>query len=125
MTIEITNESGVAIDETVLLRLTEHNLAELHVSADADVAILLVDDQRGRPVGLSTRRRVLGQFFVPQIEEFVAQILGASTGEVFQDDALALAGLDSDPRQAQYPSRERPRDAHRMDRAVGNPARRP
>jgi probable rRNA maturation factor len=44
MTIEITNESGVAVDETVLLRLTEQNLAELHVSPDADVAILLVDE---------------------------------------------------------------------------------
>jgi metalloprotein, YbeY/UPF0054 family len=44
MTIEITNESGVEVDETVLLRLTEHNLSELHVSADADVAILLVDE---------------------------------------------------------------------------------
>ncbi|MFT4052195.1 MAG: rRNA maturation RNase YbeY [Microbacterium sp.] len=44
MTIEITNESGVAVDERVLLRLTEHNLAELHVSPDADVAILLVDE---------------------------------------------------------------------------------
>ena len=44
MTIEITNESGVDVDETVLLRLTEHNLAELHVSPDADVAILLVDE---------------------------------------------------------------------------------
>jgi probable rRNA maturation factor len=44
MTIEITNESGVAVDETVLLRLTEHNLAELHVSPDADVALLLVDE---------------------------------------------------------------------------------
>ncbi|MDC7802750.1 rRNA maturation RNase YbeY [Sphingomonas sp. BLCC-B65] len=44
MTIEITNESGVEIDETVLLRLTENNLAELHVSPDADVAILLVDE---------------------------------------------------------------------------------
>ncbi len=44
MTIEITNESGVQLDETVLLRLTENNLAELHVSADADVAILLVDE---------------------------------------------------------------------------------
>ena len=41
---EITNESGVEIDETVLLRLTEHNLAELHVSPDADIAILLVDE---------------------------------------------------------------------------------
>jgi len=44
MTIEITNESGIAVDETVLLRLTERNLAELHVSADADVALLLVDE---------------------------------------------------------------------------------
>ncbi|BDV30710.1 rRNA maturation RNase YbeY [Microbacterium terricola] len=44
MTIEIGNESGVDIDETVLLRLTEHNLAHLNVSADADVAILLVDE---------------------------------------------------------------------------------
>ena len=44
MTIEITNESGVEVDETVLLRLTEHSLAELHVSPDADVAILLVDE---------------------------------------------------------------------------------
>ena len=44
MTIEIGNESGIPIDETVLLRLMEHNLGELHVSADADVAILLVDE---------------------------------------------------------------------------------
>lgn len=44
MTIEITNESGVDTDETVLLRLMEHNFRELHVSADADVAILLVDE---------------------------------------------------------------------------------
>ena len=44
MTIEISNESGVAVDETVLLRLLEYNLAELHVSPDADVAILLVDE---------------------------------------------------------------------------------
>lgn len=42
--IEINNESGVEIDETVLLRLTENNLAELHVSPDADVAIVLVDE---------------------------------------------------------------------------------
>jgi len=44
MTIEIGNESGMDVDETVLLRLTEHNLAQLHVNADADVAILLVDE---------------------------------------------------------------------------------
>ena len=44
MTIEISNESGIRVDETVLLRLMEYNLAELHVSPDADVAILLVDE---------------------------------------------------------------------------------
>ncbi|MDL9979652.1 rRNA maturation RNase YbeY [Microbacterium candidum] len=44
MTIEITNESGYAVDETVLLRLMEYDLAQLHVSADADLAILLVDE---------------------------------------------------------------------------------
>jgi probable rRNA maturation factor len=44
MTIEITNESGIDVDETVLLRLMEYDLAELNVSADADVAILLVDE---------------------------------------------------------------------------------
>jgi probable rRNA maturation factor len=44
MTIEISNESGFAVDETVLLRLMEHDLAELHVSPDADLAILLVDE---------------------------------------------------------------------------------
>ncbi|GAB3601961.1 rRNA maturation RNase YbeY [Microbacterium aureliae] len=44
MTIEISNESGVAVDETVLLRLMEHNFAELHISPDADVAILMVDE---------------------------------------------------------------------------------
>ena len=44
MTIEITNESGIDVEETVLLRLTENNLAELFVSPDADLAILLVDE---------------------------------------------------------------------------------
>lgn len=44
MTIEINNESDHQIDEQVLLRLMEYNLAELHVSADADVAIVLVDE---------------------------------------------------------------------------------
>lgn len=44
MTIEINNESGMAADETVLLRLMEHHLGELHVSADADLAIVLVDE---------------------------------------------------------------------------------
>ncbi|GAA4357330.1 rRNA maturation RNase YbeY [Microbacterium rhizosphaerae] len=44
MTIEITNESGYEVDETVLLRLMEYDLAQLHVSPDADLAILLVDE---------------------------------------------------------------------------------
>ena len=44
MTIEISNESGIPVDETVFLRLMEYNLGELHVSPDADVAILLVDE---------------------------------------------------------------------------------
>ena len=44
MTIEINNESGHEVDEQVLLRLMEYNLAELHVSSDADVAIVLVDE---------------------------------------------------------------------------------
>jgi probable rRNA maturation factor len=44
MTIEINNESGIEIDEPVLLRLMEYDLAELHVSPDADLAIVLVDE---------------------------------------------------------------------------------
>jgi probable rRNA maturation factor len=44
MTIEINNESGIPVDESVLLRLADHNLAELHVSPDADLAIVLVDE---------------------------------------------------------------------------------
>lgn len=42
--IEINNESAISIDESVLLRLTDRNLAQLHVSPDADVAIVLVDE---------------------------------------------------------------------------------
>jgi probable rRNA maturation factor len=44
MTIELTNESGVEVDEAKLLRLVAYDLAELHVSADADVAVILVDE---------------------------------------------------------------------------------
>jgi probable rRNA maturation factor len=44
MTIEITNESGMSVDETVLLRLAEYNLGQLRVSSEADLAILLVDE---------------------------------------------------------------------------------
>ncbi|WP_261163858.1 rRNA maturation RNase YbeY [Microbacterium sp. Marseille-Q6965] len=42
--IDINNESGFEVDEAVLLRLTQHNLAALRVSPDADVAIVLVDE---------------------------------------------------------------------------------
>ncbi|GAA4190185.1 rRNA maturation RNase YbeY [Microbacterium oryzae] len=42
--IDINNESAIEIDESVLLRLTQHNLAQLHVSPDAEVAIVLVDE---------------------------------------------------------------------------------
>jgi probable rRNA maturation factor len=42
--IEINNESAITVDETVLQRLTDFNLAQLHVSPDAEVAIVLVDE---------------------------------------------------------------------------------
>lgn len=42
--IEINNESAITIDETVLQRLIDYDLAQLHVSADAEVAIILVDE---------------------------------------------------------------------------------
>lgn len=42
--IEINNESAIEVDETVLQRLTDFNLAQLHVSPDAEVAIVLVDE---------------------------------------------------------------------------------
>jgi len=44
MTIEITNESGVDVDEGKLLRLADYALGELRVSRDADLAIILVDE---------------------------------------------------------------------------------
>ncbi|MFT4220271.1 MAG: rRNA maturation RNase YbeY [Microbacterium sp.] len=44
MTVEITNESGVEVDEAKLLRLVSYALSDLHVSPDADVAIVLVDE---------------------------------------------------------------------------------
>ena len=42
--IDVNNESAIDVDESVLLRLTRHNLAQLHVSPDAEVAIVLVDE---------------------------------------------------------------------------------
>ena len=44
MTIEINNESGVAVDESRILALASFALDAMHVSPDADVAILLVDE---------------------------------------------------------------------------------
>ncbi len=44
MTIEINNESAIAIDETRLLRLADFVLGELNVSVDADLSIILVDE---------------------------------------------------------------------------------
>ncbi|WP_110588997.1 rRNA maturation RNase YbeY [Microbacterium suaedae] len=42
--IEINNESGVDIDADALLRLVQHDLNALHVSPDAELAIVLVDE---------------------------------------------------------------------------------
>lgn len=42
--IEINNESAIDVDEAVLQRLTDFNLAQLHVSPDAEIAIVLVDE---------------------------------------------------------------------------------
>ncbi|WOF24669.1 rRNA maturation RNase YbeY [Microbacterium betulae] len=42
--IDVNNESGIGVDESVLLRLAQHDLAQLHVSPDSEVAIVLVDE---------------------------------------------------------------------------------
>ena len=42
--IDINNESGVEVDLDLVLRLAEHHLNALFVSADADLAILMVDE---------------------------------------------------------------------------------
>ncbi|WP_378145808.1 rRNA maturation RNase YbeY [Cnuibacter sp. UC19_7] len=44
MTIEINNESQVEVDETAILRLAAFALEQMHVHADADLAIVLVDE---------------------------------------------------------------------------------
>ena len=44
MSIELNNESGVAVDEAALQRLAIFALDYLHVHPDADLAILLVDE---------------------------------------------------------------------------------
>ncbi|MEN9751273.1 MAG: hypothetical protein RLZZ600_320 [Actinomycetota bacterium] len=43
MSIELSNESGVAIDEAALLRLATYALDAVHVHRDAELAITLVD----------------------------------------------------------------------------------
>lgn len=44
MSIEITNESGVEVDEAALVRLSAYALDYMHVHPDADLAIMLVDE---------------------------------------------------------------------------------
>ena len=44
MSIEINNESGAPVDEGALQRLATFALDHLHVHADADLAILMVDE---------------------------------------------------------------------------------
>lgn len=44
MSIEVNNESVIAVDETALLRLATFALDLLHVHPDAELAILLVDE---------------------------------------------------------------------------------
>jgi hypothetical protein len=48
MSVEINNESGIAVDESSLQRLITFALDLLHVNADAEVAI--VDGAAARPV---------------------------------------------------------------------------
>ena len=43
MSIELSNESGVAIDEAAILRLATYALDAVHVHRDAELAITLVD----------------------------------------------------------------------------------
>lgn len=44
MTIEVNNESNVAVDEAALQRLAVYALDAMHVSPEAELAILLVDE---------------------------------------------------------------------------------
>ena len=44
MSIEINNESAIQVDEVALQRLAVYALDALHVHADADLAIVLVDE---------------------------------------------------------------------------------
>jgi len=44
VTIEVNNESGVTVDETILVRIAAFALNQLHVHRDAELAIVLVDE---------------------------------------------------------------------------------
>lgn len=44
MTIEINNESGVSLDEAIVLRLATFALDQLHVHRDTDLAIVFADE---------------------------------------------------------------------------------
>lgn len=44
MSVELTNESGLAIDEESLQRMTLFGMSRMRVHKDADVAIVLVDE---------------------------------------------------------------------------------
>ena len=45
MSVELTNESGVPVDEESLQAITLHAMAQMKVHPDADVAIVLVDEK--------------------------------------------------------------------------------
>jgi len=44
LSIEINNESNIPVDEAVILRLAAYALDAMHVHADAELAIVLVDE---------------------------------------------------------------------------------
>ncbi|AWB86602.1 rRNA maturation RNase YbeY [Mycetocola zhujimingii] len=44
MSIEINNESAIPVDESVILRLADYALGVMHVSSEADLNIVLVDE---------------------------------------------------------------------------------
>jgi probable rRNA maturation factor len=44
MSVELTNESGVELEEETLQQITQHAMAHLRVHAHSDVALVLVDE---------------------------------------------------------------------------------
>ncbi|MFM6973617.1 MAG: rRNA maturation RNase YbeY, partial [Agromyces sp.] len=44
MSIEVNNESTVAVDEALLARMASYALSAMHVHPDAELAIVLVDE---------------------------------------------------------------------------------